>query len=47
MGHLYIPAQKTITGPWLLDRKEIEELDEIFEFVDSKISESIDRDNVE
>jgi hypothetical protein len=47
MGHLYIPGEKTISGPWLLDIEEIEELHEIFEFVDSKISESIDRDNTE
>jgi hypothetical protein len=44
MGHLYIPGEKKIAGPWLLDIKALEELDEIFEYVNSKVSECIDRD---
>jgi hypothetical protein len=44
MGQLYTPGQKEIVGPWLLDRKDLEELHDIFEFVDSKISECIDKD---
>jgi hypothetical protein len=44
MGHLYIPGEKQIVGPWLLDLKDLEELHEIFEFVDSTILESISLD---
>ncbi|MGE0771816.1 MAG: hypothetical protein AB7K37_08905 [Cyclobacteriaceae bacterium] len=43
MGQLYIPGEKQIKGPWLLDLKDLEELDSIFEDVDSKLAESIER----
>ena len=41
MGHLYIPGEKQIVGPWLLDLKDLEELHDIFEFVDSTIADCI------
>ncbi|MCP9751258.1 hypothetical protein [Ferruginibacter sp. HRS2-29] len=41
MGQLYIPSAKKIQGPWFLGIKELEELSEIFEFVESKIDESM------
>ena len=44
MGQLYIPGEKKIIGPWLLDLQDIEELDKIFEFVSDKISECVERD---
>lgn len=40
MGQLFIPGGKTIKGPWLIGLNELEELDEIFNFIDSKIQES-------
>lgn len=43
MGQLYIPGEKQIKGPWFLDLKDLEELDAIFETIDSKLGESIER----
>lgn len=40
MGQLYIPGEKEIKGPWFIGLDELEELDKIFEFIDSKITES-------
>lgn len=42
MGQLYIPGQKKIQGPWLLEIPELEELNEIFDYIESKVSESYD-----
>lgn len=43
MGQLYIPGAKQIEGPWFLDLNDLEELDSIFEHVDTKLAESIER----
>jgi len=37
MGKLYVPPEKEIIGPWLLGSKELEELDEVVEFIDDKL----------
>ena len=42
MSQLYIPVEKEMSGPWFLDIKKIEELDEIFEFAYLKILSSFD-----
>lgn len=40
MSKLYIPSKKEIRGPWLLDRKQLEELNEILEFAKENLEES-------
>jgi hypothetical protein len=40
MGRLYIPAEKTIDGPWLLDQQALEKLDEVLSIVSSKLEEA-------
>lgn len=40
MSKLYIPSKKEIKGPWLLNRKQLEELNEILEFTKINLSES-------
>lgn len=40
MGILYVPPEKEIIGPWILSLAELEELDTIIEFIDSKLKES-------
>lgn len=42
MSQLYIPVEKDISGPWFLDVKKLEELDEIYEFAYTKIVASFD-----
>lgn len=42
MGQLFIPAEREIKGPWFIGINELEELHDIFEFIDNKIDESID-----
>src|SRR5208337_554916 len=42
MAQLYIPAQKEIEGPWLIGANELESLDEIFEYINTKLIESKD-----
>ena len=40
MGQLYIPGKKEIKGPWFIGVDELEELDKIIEYIDTKIIES-------
>ncbi len=40
MGILYIPKEKEIVGPWLLDLNKLEKLDLLIEDIKSKIKES-------
>lgn len=42
MGKLFIPGERNIDGPWFIGNKELEELDEIFEFAHQKINESLE-----
>jgi hypothetical protein len=42
MGILYLPSSKEITGPWLLGIEELEELNSLIEFIDSKLEKSYD-----
>lgn len=37
MGKLYNPSKRIFTGPWFLDIKALEELDEIVEFANEKL----------
>ena len=41
MGQLYIPGEKKIEGPWLIGIHELEELDEIFGYIETKVNDSI------
>ncbi|WP_282148041.1 hypothetical protein [Algibacter lectus] len=40
MGKLYNPSKRTFTGPWFLDIKALEELDEIVEFANDELKKS-------
>lgn len=40
MGQYYVPAKGSITGPWLLDLKHIEELDSIIPYIEEKLNAS-------
>jgi len=42
MGVLIYPTSKSIDGPWLLDKNDLEELDVIIDKIYSKFSESVD-----
>jgi len=44
MGKLYVPPEKEIIGPWLLGLKELEELDEVIEYIDDKLKISYENE---
>lgn len=41
MGKLFIPGERKIDGPWFIGISELEELDDIFEFANEKINQSL------
>ena len=42
MGYLIVPAEREITGPWFLGNFELEELDDVFEFIDAEMVKAFD-----
>jgi hypothetical protein len=42
MGQLIIPTDKKIKGPWLLNNKALEELNESLEYIDAKLNEAFE-----
>jgi hypothetical protein len=47
MAELYIPSKGEIPGPWLIEKQQLEELDQIFEFASQKIEESTNKEIVD
>jgi hypothetical protein len=42
MGHLIIPTEREIAGPWFLGNSELEELDDVFGFIDAEMIKAFD-----
>ncbi len=45
MGHLFLPSQQRIKGPWLIDQKALEKLDCLLESIHQKLVQVANTDN--